>query len=113
MNKYQSTYLASRRGDKPEIAMQVVETIRRRGGRFLKRTKMPGLGPSGHFCWKDIGPQRAYEKACQALRENAPEIRRRLATQELAAVSVDSQSQNEGDQKMGPVAGFHHRKPEG
>ena len=64
--------------------------VRERGGRFLKRTKRPGLGPSGHFAWEDVGDQRAYEKACQALRENAPEIRRRLASQELAAISVDS-----------------------
>lgn len=71
---------------------------------------MPGLGPSGHFCWKDIGHQRAYEKACQALRENAPEIRRRLVAQELAAVSTDSQSPNEPDRKMGPVDVFHQRR---
>jgi hypothetical protein len=33
-------------------------------------------GPGGHFGWKDVGEQKAYEKACQALRENAPEIRK-------------------------------------
>eukprot|EP00977_Amphora_coffeiformis_P014733 scaffold4214_cov172-Amphora_coffeaeformis.AAC.4 len=71
-----------------------------RGGRFLKRTKSPG-----RFGWKEIGEQRAYEKACQALRENAPEIRRRLAAQELAAVSSsDSISQTDG-------AGTAGRKP--
>jgi len=88
--KYQPTYIASRRSDKPQIASQIVEIIRGRGGRFLKRTKKPGMGPSGHFCWEDVGDQRAYEKACQSLRENAPELRRRLAAEEIAAISVDS-----------------------
>ena len=113
--KFQSAYLASRRSDKPEIATQIVKAIQKRGGRFLKRTKMPGLGPSGHFCWKDIGEQRAYEKACQALRENAPEIRRRLAAQELAAaVSSDSHSLTEAsagaDRKVGPASDTTRRR---
>ena len=98
--KYQSGYLASRRSEKPEIAMKIVHIIQGRGGRFLKRTKSPG-----RFGWKEIGEQRAYEKACQALRENAPEIRRRLAAQELAAVSSsDSVSHTDG-------AGMGERKP--
>jgi len=92
VTKYQPTYIASRRSDKPQIATQIVDIVRGRGGRFLKRTKRPGLGPSGHFCWEDVGDQRAYEKACQALRENAPEIRRRIAAEEIAAISVDSES---------------------
>ena len=75
---YQSAYLAARRADKPEIAMRVVHTIQESGGRFLKRTKNYGAGPSGHFVWEDIGENRAYEKACQALREGAPEIRRQM-----------------------------------
>lgn len=65
--------------------MKIVHIVQSRGGRFLKRTKSPG-----RFGWKEIGEQRAYEKACQALRENAPELRRRLAAQEVAAVSDDS-----------------------
>lgn len=96
--------------------MKVVQIINNRGGRFLKRTKMPGRGPSGHFCWRNIGEQRSYEKACQALRENAPEIRRRLAAQELASVSSESfvsqdpsvigMSRNKG---MGKENEFHHK----
>jgi hypothetical protein len=69
--------------------------IRERGGRFLKRTKNPGLGPSGHFCWEDVGEQRAYEKACQALRENAPEIRRRLTSQDQLAAMVSEDATEE------------------
>lgn len=87
--------------------MKLVKIIHDRGGRFLKRTKIPGMGPAGHFCWKEIGEQRAYEKTCQALRENAPEIRRLMAAQELAkAVSSDSQSQaspQQSDHAMDPT----------
>jgi hypothetical protein len=94
VDRYQPVYLACKRADKPEIAVQVVDKIRERGGRFLKRTKMPGVGPSGHFCWQDIGEQRAYEKSCQALREGAPELRKsRMAIKDLSAVSLDSQSE--------------------
>lgn len=51
VNRFQSSYIAARRLDKPEIAMHLVHVVRNRGGRFLKRTKLPGLGPSGHFGW--------------------------------------------------------------
>lgn len=69
--------------------MKIVELVRERGGRFLKRTKVTGVGPRGrgHFCWEEIGEQRAYEKACQALREGAPELRRQFAAKELASLN--------------------------
>ena len=37
---------------------------------------------------QDIGEQRAYEKACQALREGAPDVRRQLAAKEVAAAAL-------------------------
>lgn len=39
-------------------------------------------------CRQDIGEQRAYEKACQALREGAPDVRRQLAAKEVAAAAL-------------------------
>lgn len=51
VERFQSSYIAARRIDKPEIAMHVVDLVRERGGRFLKRIKVQGIGPSGHFCW--------------------------------------------------------------
>jgi len=84
----QVSYLASRRIDKPEISLAIVGKIKARGGRFLKRTKIPG-GISGHFCWEDLGEQRAYEKTCQALREGGPEIRRSLAIKEPTQSTPD------------------------
>lgn len=106
VDKYQGQYLAAKRMDKPEIAMLVVSLIQERGGRFLKRTKVvsssasprrsthpslsssPTSGSRGHFAWQDIGEQRAYEKACQALREGAPEIRKQLASKEAIAAGL-------------------------
>lgn len=95
IEKYQHRYLAAKRIDKPEIATHILELIRERGGRFLKRVKVTGVGPSGHFCWQDIGEQRAYEKACQALREGAPEIRRQLAAKELASISQTAEERSD------------------
>jgi hypothetical protein len=51
---------------------------------------------------QEIGEQRAYEKACQALREGAPDIRRKLAAQEMAAaalcsIGLSSTSSNSAD----------------
>ena len=53
--------------------------IQSRGGRFLRRYKRNGVSwERGHFVWVEVDPQKAYEKACQALREGAPEIRRKM-----------------------------------
>ena len=48
-----------------------------------------------HFFWvdppthrQDIGEQRAYEKACQALREGAPNLRAKVAAKEVAAAAL-------------------------
>ena len=74
VKQYQSDYLKAKKRDKPQVAARVVEKIRERGGRFLRRYTTE----SGVF-WVDIGDNRAKEKTCQALREGAPEIRRKKA----------------------------------
>ena len=52
VERFQSSYVAARRSDKPEIAVRLVDSVRERGGRFLKRTKvMQGVGLSGRFAW--------------------------------------------------------------
>lgn len=70
---YQQQYLKAKKRDKPAVASIVVETIRKRGGRFLRRCNEQ----QGELVWVDIGDDRAREKTCQALREGAPEIRRK------------------------------------
>eukprot|EP00536_Pseudo-nitzschia_multiseries_P015662 jgi/Psemu1/69591/estExt_Genemark1.C_9270014 len=75
VKQYQNDYLKAKKRDKPQVAAEVVEIIREKGGRFLRRypTKSEGV------FWIEIGDVRAREKTCQALREGAPEIRRRKA----------------------------------
>mmetsp|Transcript_46953 Transcript_46953/g.69826 ORF Transcript_46953/g.69826 Transcript_46953/m.69826 type:complete len:428 (-) Transcript_46953:56-1339(-) len=68
VKKYQRLYLQAKRGDKPKIAMLIVDTIRREDGRFLKKNDSTNQ-------WHDVGNQKAREKTSQALRERAPEIR--------------------------------------
>jgi hypothetical protein len=80
VKEYQHSYLTSKRADKPFVASHIVEIIKSRGGRFLRRHKRNGVSwERGHFVWVEVDPQKAYEKACQALREGAPDIRRKLA----------------------------------
>jgi hypothetical protein len=74
VKEYQSRYLFAKKRDKPDVAAEVVELIRKRGGRFLRRLE-PFAG--GEVLWLDIGDERAREKTCQALREGAPELKRR------------------------------------
>lgn len=65
---YQAHYLKAKRRDKPKIARCIVDIIRRKNGRFLK--KVPG-----EHTWRDVGNTKAREKTSQALREGAPELR--------------------------------------
>ena len=58
------------------IAMKIMDEVKSRGGRFVRRVKTARKGNS--FGWEDIGEKRAYEKVCQALREGASELRRRM-----------------------------------
>lgn len=68
VKKYQPQYLKAKRRVKPQIARQIVDTIRRRNGRFLKKA-------AGENTWRDVGNTKAREKTSQALREGAPELR--------------------------------------
>lgn len=88
--RFQSQYLAARRSDKPEIAMKVLDIIRKEGGRFLRRNKHH-VNLNGSFAWEELPEQRAYEKACQALRDVSDEEHRRIvaASEGLASVSMD------------------------
>lgn len=86
VKEHQKEYLASRRSDKPLVAMKLLEEIRARGGRFLKRNKIVGITNRGRFVWVEISEQQAYEKACQALREGAPNIRRRMQSSKPSSI---------------------------
>jgi hypothetical protein len=84
VKRHQDKYLKAKKRDKPGVAACIVDLIRSRGGRFLRRHDDHcssggggGGGPHHHVLWVDIGNERAREKTCQALREGAPELRRR------------------------------------
>lgn len=64
-------YLACTRLEKPLVALRIVKKIRQARGRFLKFDKKSGL-------WNDVGDKKAREKTSQALREQAPEIRKTM-----------------------------------
>lgn len=65
----QSCYMFAKRCDKPKISALIVQAIRMRGGRFLRR---PGAGSP----WIDVGNQKAREKTSQALREGQSDMAR-------------------------------------
>lgn len=73
--EYQTVYLCAKRCDKPKIATEILQVIRSRNGRFVRRLK---TSFRGRFGWEEIPEKRAYEKICQALREGAPELRRKM-----------------------------------
>lgn len=65
-------YVNSKRLDKPLVALEIIRDWRAQSppGRFLKLDEKTGL-------WHDVGDKKAREKTSQALREKAPEIRKK------------------------------------
>ena len=65
-------YVNSKRLDKPLVALSIIKEWRAQSppGRFLKLDEKTGL-------WHDVGDKKAREKTSQALREKAPEIRKK------------------------------------
>lgn len=92
VTEYQTVYLCSKRSDKPRIAMELLDMISHRGGRFVRRVKVPHRG---RFGWEEIDEKRAYEKVCQALREGAPELRRKMLASTHAIRGEQQQQQQE------------------
>ena len=52
----------------------------------------------GHFVWVEVDPQKAYEKACQALREGAPEIRRKMKSSSASTGGGDDDDGSDAEQ---------------
>lgn len=76
INLYRRDYLKARKNDKPAISRSIVNAIREKNGRFLKKVEKTGL-------WFEIGDDAAREKTSQALRQRAPEMRKLLLDHEL------------------------------
>lgn len=90
VKQYQPAYLKAKKREKPAVASIVVDIIRKKGGRFLRRSNTDS---QGSVLWVDIGDERAREKTCQALREGAPDIRRRQKVGEHSDDSVETGSE--------------------
>eukprot|EP00573_Skeletonema_grethae_P011727 CAMPEP_0201699042 /NCGR_PEP_ID=MMETSP0578-20130828/22071_1 /ASSEMBLY_ACC=CAM_ASM_000663 /TAXON_ID=267565 /ORGANISM="Skeletonema grethea, Strain CCMP 1804" /LENGTH=698 /DNA_ID=CAMNT_0048185709 /DNA_START=103 /DNA_END=2199 /DNA_ORIENTATION=+ len=96
--------------EKARIAARLVATIRRLDppGKFLKEDPNTGM-------WVEIGDERAWKKAGQALRESASEIRAEHQAQ-LQAAAVDSQakiasSNGSGGRQADPPGPRHRPNP--
>jgi hypothetical protein len=76
VEEHQTSYLYGKRADKPKIAMHLMDEVKARGGRFVRRVKTASNGRS--FGWEVLEEKRSYEKVCQALRDGAPEHRRKM-----------------------------------
>lgn len=86
INFHRKTYLQARKNDKPAISRAIVRAIRESGGRFLKKPPKSNL-------WYEIGDDAAREKASQALRQRAPEMRKLLFKSELDEEQYRQQQQ--------------------
>ena len=87
-------YLKAKKKDKPEVAWSIVKVIREQGGRFLRRSHTT---MQGDYLWVDIGDDRAREKTCQALREGAPELRKK---RESSSSSEDDENEESPKKKI-------------
>lgn len=71
INLHRRKYLKARKNDKPAISRSIVQSIREKNGRFLKKDEKTGL-------YYEIGDDNAREKTSQALRQRASQFRQVL-----------------------------------
>ena len=94
VDQYRSEYVLSKKWAKREIARNIVESIRSKGGRFLKKEGS---------VWHDIGDQKAREKTSQALREG-------LAAK-MRAAYAESSGASKSPHQASPTSQRHHPEP--
>lgn len=80
IDAHREKYLRAKKNDKPEISRSIVNIIRRRNGSFLKKDEDSGL-------FFEIGDDLAREKTSQALRQRAPDHRRRIMEEDSRKIS--------------------------
>ncbi|VEU43124.1 unnamed protein product [Pseudo-nitzschia multistriata] len=80
-------YITLPKRQKMLLSRSIVNAVRSQNppGRFLQKNGKTKL-------WNDVGDQRAQEKTSQALREGAPDIRKKVAAAITASTSGDSNS---------------------
>lgn len=104
VKKFKDKYLSAKKKDKPAVAAEVVEVIRKLDppGRFLKKDKDSGY-------WIDIGDARAKEKTSQALREGAPLIRKQMS-ESKALLGEEEDDDDEEEEENGTEGGVLDRE---
>jgi hypothetical protein len=83
IDEHREKYLRARKNDKPDISRSIVSIIRKRNGAFLKKDEKTNQ-------WFEIGDDLAREKTSQALRQRAPDHRRRLIQEEAQRIQLSS-----------------------
>ena len=90
-------YITLPKRQKMLLSRSIVNAVRSQNppGRFLQKESKTNL-------WFDVGDQRAQEKTSQALREGAPDIRKKVAAQQQQA-EKEGDGAETGDDSTGKV----------
>lgn len=96
INKNRERYLRAKKNDKPFISLSIVNIVRQRNGRFLKKNEDSGL-------WYEIGDAQAREKTSQALRQRAPEYRKQLLKQDTIRSQCAAQLEQSAVPQLSPA----------
>jgi len=99
VKQHQAMYFSARKKTKPNVAASIVRLIRSKQGRFLKKN-------SGSGFYFDIGDAKALEKTCQALRENAPQIKHAITS----SGHHEPINNNQSDSVTGEVTSGSHNE---
>jgi hypothetical protein len=103
INLHRSSYLKARKNDKPAISRAIVQAIRAKGGNFLKKCETTGL-------WFEVGDDVAREKTSQALRQRAPEMRKKLFKHMVYEDRVQQQYLQEQEVKSHLIAPLNRQQ---
>ena len=101
VKEYETEYLCSKRSEKPRVAMRLMEMFRSQGVRFVRRQKL-----GGRSAWIEIGDERVYEKICQALREGATELRRKMLSSEAKKAAMLKKMEFREEENYSPIPVF-------
>lgn len=103
VRKDQLEYISCRRNEKPPIATNIIEIVRSRGGRFLRRVRVTEPGAHDRYGWTELAENRIYEKVCQALRDGAPQIRQRMLELDASnSKTAEVDKENSRNQRASP-----------
>lgn len=98
---HSSSYDKATKSKKPLVARDVVQQIRRRGGRFLRKDSTDGL-------FYEIGDDLAREKASQAFRHRTFELRKQKEGSHNEAAEPDATRQIQPPKRMRTTSPDQH-----